>query len=46
MLWEKVGLVHLNPKFGGKNRTVDVAWKTIYNHMSRNKAFQDESIDV
>ena len=25
LLWEKVGLAHLNPKFGRKNRAVNAA---------------------
>ena len=39
LLWERVGAPYLKVKYGGKNRSVDIAWKTMYNNMVKKKDF-------
>ena len=39
LLWEKVGIPHLNVHFGGKHRTAEVGWKTMHNKIVKKKAF-------
>ena len=39
LLWEKVGITHLNVHFGGKHRITDVGWKNMHDKMVKKKAF-------
>ena len=38
-LWERVGAPHLKAKYGGKNRSVDISWKTMHKNMAKKKDF-------
>ena len=39
ILWERVCAPRLKAKHGGKNRSADVAWKTMCNNVVKKKAF-------
>ena len=39
VLWEKIGNSHVNSKFGGKSRNVELSWRSVYNAVSRKGEF-------
>ena len=39
LMWETVGTKYIGAKFGGKNRNIELSWKTLFNKMMKSKSF-------
>ena len=39
LLWKRVCMPHSKVKYSGKNRSINVAWKIMYDNMVKKKAF-------